>query len=54
VGFTYKIIAKVLSNKLKLVLPSIIDKFTFIKGKGLLDSVVVTNEVIEEARNNRK
>jgi len=56
VGCLYKIIAKILSNRLDLVLPSIIyrNQFAFIEGKGLLDSVIVANEVIEEARNNRK
>ena len=56
VGCIYKIIAKILSNRLELVLPCLIDnnKPTFTKGRGLLDSVVVANEFIEEVRNYRK
>jgi len=39
VGSMYKIIVKILSNRLKLVLPSVIDssQFAFLKGRRLLD-----------------
>jgi len=52
VGSIYKIISKVLSIRLKRILPKIIDitQLTFIKGRGLLDSILVANEVVEEAR----
>ena len=51
----YKIIDKILSNRLKLVLSTIIDykQSAFIKDRGLLDGVVMANEVIEEVCNNR-
>jgi len=50
VGALYKIISKVLSCRIKNVLPSVIDESqsTFLKDKGMLDSVLVANEVVEE------
>jgi len=51
----YKILAQILANRLKLVLPKIIDctQLAF-NDKGLLDGVLVDNEVIEEVRRERK
>ena len=48
----YKIIIKVLSCHIKRVLPVVIDdrQSTFLKGRGILDSVLVANEVVEELR----
>ena len=56
VGCMYKILAKILANRLKLVLPNIIHctQSAFVKGRGLLDSVLVVNEVIKDARQNAK
>jgi len=56
VGCTYKIISKILSNRLKSVLPKIINysQSTFIKGRRLLDSILVANEVVEEYRLKKK
>ena len=52
VGCMYKIISKILANRLKSVPPKIIDYFqsAFIKERGLLDSIMVANEVVEEYR----
>ena len=52
VGSLYKIISKVLSCRMKKVLPSVIDECqsAFLKDIGLLDSVIVANEVVEELR----
>jgi len=52
VGSMYKIISKVLSCCMKKVLSLVIDECqsTFLKDRGLLDSVVVANEVVEELR----
>jgi len=52
VGSLYKIVAKVLSCRMKKVLPAVIDECqsTFLKDRGLLDSVVVANEVVEELK----
>ena len=49
-GALYKIITKVMSNRIKTVLPLVIDEnqSAFMQGRGLLKSVLVANEVIEE------
>ena len=51
-GVIYKVIAKVLAGRLKKVLPAIIDESqsAFIKDRGLTDSVLLANEVIEDLR----
>jgi len=56
VGCLYKIISKVLSLRLKKVINKVIDvrQSTFLKGRGLLDSVLVVNEVLEEYKRKRK
>jgi len=52
VGSLYKIISKVLSCRMKKVLPLVNDECqsAFLKDRGLLDSVVVANEVVEKLR----
>ena len=56
VGSCYKIISKVLSNRIKKVLPSIIDECqsAFLKGRGMLDSVLMANEIVEDIMRNKK
>ncbi|XP_068504142.1 uncharacterized protein [Phaseolus vulgaris] len=56
VGCLYKIISKVLSLYLKKVICKVIDvrQSTFLEGRGLLDSVLVVNEVLEEYKRKRK
>ena len=56
VGALYKIIAKVLSCRIKNVLPSVIDEnqSVFLKEKEMLDSVLVANEVVEELKRCRR
>ena len=51
-GLVYKIISKILSKRLLQLLHKVIDnkQVAFLKGRGLLDSVVVANEVVEEVR----
>jgi len=48
----YKIVVKVLSLRLKKVLDKVIDarKFAFSEGRGLMDKVLVANEVLEEVK----
>jgi len=52
VGALYKIISKVLAERIKKVLPTVIDdcQSAFLKNRGILDSVLMANEVIEDIR----
>ncbi|GKV31852.1 hypothetical protein SLEP1_g40514 [Rubroshorea leprosula] len=52
IGCMYKILAKVLANRLSRVLNTIIgeNQSAFIEGRQLVDSVVVANEAIDEVR----
>jgi len=56
VGALYKIITKVLSCRIKEVMHLVIDdvQSAFLEDRGMLDSDVMANEVIEEVRRNRK
>ena len=55
VGLVYKIVSKILSSRLKRVLDKVIDprQSAFLEGRGLLDSVVVANETLEEIKRNK-
>jgi len=55
VSCIYKIVAKILSRRLKGVLQKVIDsrKTTFLEGRGLMDSVFITNETLEEVKRKR-
>jgi len=56
VGCVYKIVSKILANRLKRVLPKIIDysQSAFLKGRGLMDDILVANEMVEEYRTQKK
>ncbi|XP_068497985.1 uncharacterized protein [Phaseolus vulgaris] len=56
VGCMYKTISKALSLRLKKVIGKVIDvrQSTFLEGRGLLDNVLVANEVLEEYKRKRK
>lgn len=49
VGNLYRIIAKLLANKLKNVIGEIFEKnqFSFIQGRQILDCLLIANEVID-------
>ena len=52
IGCIYKIVAKLLCKRLKNLLPTIIDgrQTAFMEGRHMLHSVVIANEVVEEAK----
>ena len=56
IGCVYKIVAKLLANKMKKVMPDIIDKrqSAFIGGRHLLHSVLIANEAEEEVKRCQK
>ena len=56
VGSLYKIIAKMLANRLRLVISSVVFKTqsAFIKNQQILDGILIANEVVDEARKLKK
>ena len=56
IGCMYKIVTKLLAKRMKKVMPFIIDETqsAFIEGRHLLHSVLIANEVIEEAKRSNK
>jgi hypothetical protein len=56
VGSMHKILAKILANRLCMVIGSVISKTrsAFIKGLQILDGILVANEVVDEARKCKK
>jgi hypothetical protein len=56
VGSLYKILAKVLANRLRLVIGSVISESqtAFVKDRQILDGVLIANEVVDEARRSKK
>ncbi|GAU12613.1 hypothetical protein TSUD_132230 [Trifolium subterraneum] len=56
VGCLYKILAKVLANRLRLVIGSVISESqtAFVKERQILDGILIANEVVDEARKSKK
>ncbi|GKU86994.1 hypothetical protein SLEP1_g1457 [Rubroshorea leprosula] len=52
IGVMYKVIAKLLANRISLVLDSIIgeSQMAFIRGRQMVDSIVIANETIDAAK----
>jgi len=52
VGCLYKVLAKVLANRLRSVGGSVVSESqsAFIKGKQILDGILIANEAVDEAR----
>jgi hypothetical protein len=47
----YKVLAKILANRLRAVIGSVVSdsQSTFVKGKQILDGNLVANEAVDEA-----
>ncbi|GKV27405.1 hypothetical protein SLEP1_g36578 [Rubroshorea leprosula] len=52
IGVMYKILAKLLANRLRKVIGE--QQMAFIRGRQLAEGVVIANEVIDEAKRNKK
>jgi len=52
----YKILAKVRANSLRSIIGSVISDFqyAFVKGRQILDGILVENEVVDDARKCKK
>lgn len=53
---TYKIISKVVANRLKPLLPSLIfvEQFGYVEGRQILDNIIQAHEVVHSLSSNRK
>jgi len=56
VGCLYKVLSKVLANRLHVVIGSVVSdsQSAFVKGKQILDGILIANEAVDEARRSWK
>ncbi|XP_024640828.1 uncharacterized protein [Medicago truncatula] len=56
VGSLYKILAKILANRLRQVIGSVVSETqsAFVKDRQILDGILIANEVVDEARRSKK
>jgi len=56
VGSLYKLLAKLLANRLRVVIGSVIldTQSAFVEGRQNLDDILVANEVVDEAKKLKK
>jgi hypothetical protein len=54
VGSMYKILAKVLANRLREVIGSVISETAFVKDRQILDGILIANELVDEAHRSKK
>jgi hypothetical protein len=56
VNSVYKLLSKVLTNRLRSVIASVVsqNQSAFIQGRQILDGILVANEVVDDAKRNRK
>jgi hypothetical protein len=56
VGCLYKILSKVLANRLRQVVGKVVSetRTTFVKGRQLMDDILIANELVDDAHNMKK